>query len=93
MTVFPDFLQAAMSPDRWPTFVLITARIGGLMLTAPGWSGTSLPRLVRTALTVVLAALLLPTTPVAHLPQGDRHPAARRGRDGDRAHHRPGRRR
>lgn len=69
MTVFPDFLQAAMSPDRWPTFVLITARIGGLMLTAPGWSGTSLPRLVRTALTVVLAALLLPTTPVAHLPQ------------------------
>lgn len=69
MTPFlPDFLGAALSPDRWPTFALITARIGGLMLTAPGWSGTSLPRLVRTALTVVLAALLLPSAPVAPLP-------------------------
>lgn len=68
MNPFPDFLQAALTPDRWPTFVLITARIGGLMLTAPGWSGTTLPRLVRTTLTVVLAVLLLPAAPVATLP-------------------------
>ncbi len=69
MTPFaPDFLATALAPDRWPTFVLITARVGGLMLTAPGWNGTSLPRLVRTALTVVLAALLLPSAPVAKVP-------------------------
>ncbi|MFO1200841.1 MAG: flagellar biosynthetic protein FliR, partial [Burkholderiaceae bacterium] len=69
MTPFvPDFLATALTPERWPTFALVTARIGGLMLTAPGWSGTSLPRLVRTALTVVLAALLLPCAPVAKLP-------------------------
>lgn len=70
MTPFvPDFLATALTPERWPTFALVTARIGGLMLTAPGWNGTALPRLVRTALTVVLAALLLPSAPVAKLPE------------------------
>jgi len=63
----PDFLHTALEPGRWPTFVLITARVGGLMLTAPGWSGTTLPRLVRTALTVVISVLLLPLAPPAAL--------------------------
>jgi flagellar biosynthetic protein FliR len=67
MTGLPDFLTPALAPERWPTFALITARVGGLMLTAPGWSGTTLPAMVRTALTVVLAIVLLPAAPVATL--------------------------
>ncbi len=67
MPIVPDFLATALAPDRWATFVLLTGRIGGLMLTAPAWSGTTLPRMVRTALTVVLAVLLLPSAPVAPL--------------------------
>lgn len=68
MPFVPDFLGTALSPDRWPTFVLVTGRIGGLMLTAPGWSGQTLPATVRTAVTVVLAVLLLPMAPAAPLP-------------------------
>lgn len=64
----PDALHAALSPERWPTFVLLTARLGGLMLTAPGWSGAGMPRMVRAALVVVLAVLLLPAAPVVALP-------------------------
>ena len=58
-------LQSALSPERWPQFVLITARLGGLMVTAPLWSLTTLPRLARAALTVVLAIVLLPSAPAA----------------------------
>ncbi len=68
MTGLPDFIGAALTPARWPAFVLITGRIGGLMLTAPGWSGTTLPATVRTALTVVLAVLLLPGAAAAPMP-------------------------
>lgn len=69
MTGVPDFLQAAFAPERWPAFTLITARLTGLMLTAPGWSGTAIPRSVRAAATVVLAVLLLPSAPVVPLPE------------------------
>jgi flagellar biosynthesis protein FliR len=69
MTGLPDFIGGALVPERWPMFVLITGRIGGLMLTAPGWSGTTLPASVRTAVTVVLAILLLPIAPMAPLPE------------------------
>lgn len=68
MNGIPDFLSGALVPDRWPAFVLITARVGGLMLTAPGWSGTTLPATVRTAVTVVLALVLLPLAPATPVP-------------------------
>ena len=68
MTGVPDFIGGALVPERWPTFVLVTGRIGGLMLTAPGWSGTTLPATVRTAVTVVLALVLLPIAPAVVLP-------------------------
>lgn len=58
----PIFTQA-FTPDRWPAFVLVTARISGLMLTAPLWSMTAMPRAARAAITVLLALVLLPGTP------------------------------
>ncbi|HTR97198.1 MAG TPA: flagellar biosynthetic protein FliR [Candidatus Acidoferrales bacterium] len=64
MTGLPDFLATAMVPERWPTFALITARVSGLLMIAPGWSGTTFPSSIRAAVTVVLAVLLLPLAPV-----------------------------
>jgi flagellar biosynthetic protein FliR len=63
MTGVPDFIGGALTPEKWPAFALLTGRLGGLMMTAPGWSGTTMPRLIRTALIVVLAILLLPSVP------------------------------
>lgn len=69
MTGVPDFMTAALTPEKWPTFVLLTGRLGGLFITAPAWSGTTMPRMIRTALTVVLAVLLLPMAPAAAMPE------------------------
>jgi flagellar biosynthetic protein FliR len=65
--MIPDPLQHALAPDRWPTFALLTARLGGLMLVAPLWSMSALPRAARAALTVVLAVALLPSVAPAPL--------------------------
>jgi flagellar biosynthetic protein FliR len=65
----PEILRQLLDPDRWPVFVLITARLGGLMLTAPLWSMTTMPRSVRAAITVVLAGVLLPLAPTVALPE------------------------
>jgi flagellar biosynthetic protein FliR len=59
----PDFLQTAFAPEHWVAFVLITARVGGFLFTAPGFSGSMIPGMVRTAVTVVLAVFLLPGAP------------------------------
>lgn len=67
MTGIPDFINGALVPERWPTFALISGRVGGLMLTAPGWSGTTLPASVRSAVTVVLSLVLLPMAPAVAL--------------------------
>ena len=63
----PDFLGEILAPGRWPVFVLISARLSGLMLTAPLWSMTNLPRLARAAITVLLAIVLMPSVPSAKL--------------------------
>lgn len=60
MSAIPDFLRTAWSPELWPTFVLLTARIGGLMSTAPLWSMTAMPMRLRSAITVLIALVLLP---------------------------------
>lgn len=64
----PDFLIQALRPASWPAFVLISTRLGGLMLAAPLWSMTALPRPARAAITVLLAILLLPGAPRVTLP-------------------------
>jgi flagellar biosynthetic protein FliR len=66
--MMPEFLRQALAPDRWPVFVLISARLGGLMIAAPLWSMTALPKKVRAAITVLLSILLLPLAPQVALP-------------------------
>jgi flagellar biosynthesis protein FliR len=69
VSLVPDFLNQAFAPDRWPVFVLITARVGGLMLSAPLWSMTMLPHTARAAITVLISILLLPLAPHVTLPE------------------------
>lgn len=64
----PDALQQALTPDRWPALIMVTARVTGLMLSAPLWSMTQMPTAVRAAITVVLSILLLPSVPPVALP-------------------------
>ncbi len=65
----PDYFAQAFSPERWPIFVLISARVGGLMLSAPLWSMSALPGRARSALTVLLTLLLLPLAPQVAIPE------------------------
>lgn len=67
--MIPDFITEAMAPGRWPVFVLIATRLGGLMLTAPLWSMTTLPRTSRAVITVILTVLLLPSAPSTPVPE------------------------
>ncbi len=53
--------SALLAPGNWPAFVLISARMSGLMLLAPFWSMVSIPKSVKGAVVVVLSALLVPT--------------------------------
>jgi flagellar biosynthetic protein FliR len=64
----PDFLRTALTPEKWVAFVLITARVGGFLFTAPGFTGSMIPGVLRTAVTVVLAIFLLPGAPSTPLP-------------------------
>jgi flagellar biosynthetic protein FliR len=64
-----DFsIVQALAPAHWPTLVLVSARMVGLMLAAPLWSFASMPKSVRGALVIVLTVTVLPTvseTPLA----------------------------
>lgn len=64
----PDFLQTAFAPEKWASFVAITARIAGFVFLAPGFSGAMMPGIARTALTIILAVFLLPGAPSTPLP-------------------------
>ena len=64
----PKELLLALSPETWPTFVLIATRLGGLFLVAPVWSSFSIPRMVRGAMTVLLSLVMLPIAPLVSLP-------------------------
>lgn len=61
-------LGPLFSPAAWPTFVCVSARLVGMMLIAPIWSMTAVPRATRAAIAVLLAAMLLPGAPRAVLP-------------------------
>jgi flagellar biosynthetic protein FliR len=59
----PDFLSEVLAPANWPTFVFILARLSGFAITAPLWTMTPLNRTMRAAMIVVLAIVLLPSSP------------------------------
>jgi flagellar biosynthetic protein FliR len=61
--------DALLRPDAWPTFVFITARLTGLFLVAPLWSMTTVPKLARAAMMVLLAMVLLPGAPRVAMPE------------------------
>ncbi|MHB1328092.1 MAG: flagellar biosynthetic protein FliR [Gemmatimonadales bacterium] len=56
------------APGTWPSFVLISARISGLMMLSPFWSMVSIPRPTKGAFIVVLAAILTPLAGVVPFP-------------------------
>lgn len=65
----PPGLFQLIGVQDWPAFVLVSARVGGLFLTAPLWSMAGLPRSVRAAAAVLLSVILLPSVGrVAPLP-------------------------
>jgi flagellar biosynthetic protein FliR len=64
-----DLFGQVLAPGRWPAFVLVSARLSGLMLTAPLWSMTNLPARARAAITVLLSIVLLPSVPATKLPE------------------------
>ncbi len=64
----PELLRLIGVGD-WPAFVLVSARVAGLFLTAPLWSTTGLPRSVRSAAAVLFSVALVPAVlPVAPIP-------------------------
>ncbi len=64
----PLSLTEALQPLNWPTLVLVSARVVALMLVAPLWSMSAMPRTLRGAVAVVLTLALLPVAPRASLP-------------------------
>ena len=62
-------LLDALAPINWPTFAILSARVAGLVLAAPIWSGSFVPKTVRLAFAVVLTLLLLPATPPVPVPE------------------------
>lgn len=56
------------APGVWPAFVYLSTRLTGMMIVAPFWSLAAVPRTVRGAIVVALAALLAPLGPVSPAP-------------------------
>jgi flagellar biosynthetic protein FliR len=63
----PSLLQT-LAPGNWPVFVLVSARLGGMMLAAPFWSMTTMPKTLRGAIVVLLSVLLLPAAGSPRVP-------------------------
>jgi flagellar biosynthesis protein FliR len=59
----PLSLAQALQPINWPLFVLVSARVAGMMLTAPVWSIATIPTTVRGAIAVVVTLAILPAVP------------------------------
>ena len=53
-------LVQALAPAHWPTLVLVSARMVGLMLAAPLWSFAGMPKSIRGALVIVFTVTVLP---------------------------------
>jgi flagellar biosynthetic protein FliR len=63
----PSIVQA-LQPSHWPTLVLVSARLVGLMLAAPLWSMAGVPKSGRGALVIVFTLIVLPTVEERPLP-------------------------
>lgn len=61
-----SFLEL-LQPAQWPLLVLVSARVGGMMLVAPVWSSGLVPLRVRGAVAIALTVLLAPLVPAATL--------------------------
>jgi flagellar biosynthetic protein FliR len=55
--------MSMLAPGNWPAFVLISARLSGLFLLSPFWSMMTIPKSVKGAVVVVLAAAMVPGSP------------------------------
>ena len=55
--------------DKVQLFLLLTMRIGGIMLTAPVFSHNSIPRRIAVAITLILALVLMPLLVNTPVPQ------------------------
>jgi flagellar biosynthetic protein FliR len=64
-----SFLNEVLTPEQWPTFVFITARLIGLGMTAPLWLMPTFPHSARAAIIAVLAIVLLPGAPKTAIPE------------------------
>jgi flagellar biosynthetic protein FliR len=60
-------LVEALQPAHWPTLVVVGGRFIGLMLAAPLWSMTGVPRSVRGALVILYTLSVLPAVTEARL--------------------------
>ncbi|MEO8450421.1 MAG: flagellar biosynthetic protein FliR [Gemmatimonadota bacterium] len=65
-----DAIRQLLAPTSWPTFVFIVARLAGLMLVAPLWSLTGMPKSLRGAVAVLLAGMLTAGAPKLPFPSG-----------------------
>ncbi len=65
----PSLLDV-LAPINWPTFAILSARVAGLVLSAPLWSGRFVPKTIRLAFAVLLTLLLLPVAPTGAAPEG-----------------------
>lgn len=63
----PSILNV-LAPTDWPTLVLVTARVVGLVMIAPLWALAEVPTTVRGAMVVVMSLALLPTVHGQPLP-------------------------
>jgi flagellar biosynthetic protein FliR len=61
-------LVQALQPAHWPTLVLVSARIVGLMLAAPLWSMAGVPKSFRGAIVIVFTLVILPSVEPGRLP-------------------------
>ena len=53
-------LMEELVPSGWPTMILVSARVIGVMIMAPMWSMPVLPANTRVAAAVLLTLSLLP---------------------------------
>jgi flagellar biosynthetic protein FliR len=62
-------VMGVFAPATWPAFVFVSARLTGLMMVSPFWSMFGVPRSVRGAVVVVLAAVLVGGAPLPAFPE------------------------
>ena len=61
-------MQAILLLQLVPTFVLVFFRLAGMMLFAPLFGSTRIPKRVRALLVLVLAMAVTPSVPRAAMP-------------------------